>query len=223
MPRSHDHRSEPRSVPTADPTIASTDRLEVDGPYTAVGSPDITRTQNFGGMPFGSWFTAFLTNCGFDQPECDGSSPLGKFVDESSKMTETLAAVVDGLQLDVGTSPESGNPSGGIGQPTCSAGSPSACPANKFKLGSSHTSHRGTTFRVTVPGPGTVSIAATKRTRGVSKHRDAAGVVQLVVKPTKAGRRALEQHSQITASTTVTFRPDGGLPRTEKARIKFIR
>ena len=80
-----------------------------------------------------------------------------------------------------------------------------------------------TTFRVNVPGAGTVSIRATKRTRGVHKHRNAAGVVKLVVKPTTAGRRALKDHSHITARTTVTFTPDGGLPKSTKARIKFIR
>lgn len=208
--------------------ITSSERLEVDGPYTAVGSPDISRTLNFGGMPFGSWFTALLTNCGFDQPGCDGSLPVQSFVDESSKMTENLVALVDGLPLDVGTSPGSGNPNpssgpGGTGTPTCSAGSPSACPTNKFKLGSSHATRRGTIFRVTVPGPGTVSVAATKRTRPVSKHRESGGVVQLVVRPTTAGRRALERHSQIITSATVTFRPAGGLPRSVKARIKLIR
>ena len=111
----------------------------------------------------------------------------------------------------------------GGAQPSCSAGSPSACPTNKFKIGSQHATHRGTTFRVNVPGAGTVSIRATKRTRGVHKHRNAAGVVKLVVKPTTAGRRALKDHSQITARTTVTFTPDGGLPKSTKARIKFIR
>ena len=117
----------------------------------------------------------------------------------------------------------SGPAPGGGAPPSCSAGSPTACPTNKFKVGSQHATHRGTTFSVNVPGAGTVSIAATKRTRGVHKHGNAAGVVKLVVKPTSAGRRALKSHSQITARPTVTFTPDGGLPKSTKARIKFIR
>jgi hypothetical protein len=123
----------------------------------------------------------------------------------------------------VGTgTPGAGGQAPSSGTQSCSAATPGGCPANTFKIGSSSATSRGTIFRVNVPGPGTVSIAATKRTRAVRKHRDGAGVVKLVLKPTAAGRRTLKLHHQITTKTTVTFRPDGGLPSTQKARIKLI-
>jgi hypothetical protein len=68
------------------------DHIVVDGPFTATGSPDIERTVSFGGMPFGSWFTAFLTSCVAENP-CHQSE-----IDEASTMTESLSAVVHGLE-----------------------------------------------------------------------------------------------------------------------------
>jgi hypothetical protein len=76
-------------VPIHEP---SPNQIVVDGPFTASGSPDTDRTLSFNGMPFGSWWTAYLTSC-VSGNSCDQSE-----IDESSKMTESLTAVVNDLE-----------------------------------------------------------------------------------------------------------------------------
>jgi hypothetical protein len=70
----------------------SPNRVVADVPYTASGSPDVDRTLNFDGMPFGSWFTAFMTSCVLGNA-CDQSE-----IDETSTMTGSLEAVIGDLE-----------------------------------------------------------------------------------------------------------------------------
>jgi len=120
-----------------------------------------------------------------------------------------------------GASPTGASPVGGGG--TCTAAAPSGCRPNAFRIGTSTPTRNGTVVRLTLPGAGTVSIAATKRTKAVRKTTRVAGLVKLVVQPTAAGRKALAAGRSIVQPVTVTFRPVGGLPRTQKARFKLIR
>jgi Tol biopolymer transport system component len=131
-------------------------------------------------------------------------------------------------------SPPTGSPPGGDGGPpvpgstdACPlADGPAAndgCPVNTFKFGKARPTRTGTRIAVKVPGPGTVSIAKTRRTRAVKKHASAAGAVKLTLKLTAAGRRSFGRKRQTSVPVKVTFRPDGGKARSQTARIKFIR
>lgn len=97
------------------------------------------------------------------------------------------------------------------------------CPVNAFTLGKVRPTHRGTVFSVKVPGPGSVSVAGTRRTRAARVRAAKAGAVKLTLRPTLAGRTSLRSTPKFVASVKVTYRPDGGIARTTTARIKFIR
>jgi PKD repeat protein len=88
----------PEGFPERDDRVpvheASPGEIVVDGPFTATGVPDIDRTLNLDGMPFGSWFTAFLVNC-VGGNDCDQSE-----IDEASTMAEALRAEIHGLDRD---------------------------------------------------------------------------------------------------------------------------
>lgn len=85
----------PEGFPERDDRIpvheTSPGQIVVDGPFTASGSPDIDRTVNLAGMPFGSWFTAFLTSC-VSGNTCDQNE-----IDETSAMVEDLRAEIRGV------------------------------------------------------------------------------------------------------------------------------
>lgn len=102
--------------------------------------------------------------------------------------------------------------------------SAAGCPRRTFSFGTPVPTHRGTRLTVEVPGPGTVSVAKTRRTLAARVHARAAGSVRLTVKLSAAGRLAVRRPGKLTVPLTVRFRPDGATSSASRqARIKFIR
>jgi len=97
------------------------------------------------------------------------------------------------------------------------------CPINSFTVGRPRVTHTGTRISVKVPGPGTVSVAKTKRTQAARTHASKAGTVKLTLKLSKTGRRALGNRTSLTVPVKVAYKPDGGRAAITTSRIKFIR
>lgn len=76
---------------------------------------------------------------------------------------------------------------------------------------------------VTVPGPGTLTIADVKKTKKRIKAKTltatAAGTLKLPVKPTKSARGTLEEKGKLKLKVAVTFTPTGGFAATVKRKL----
>jgi hypothetical protein len=75
---------------------------------------------------------------------------------------------------------------------------------------------------INVPGPGTlvaVGKAKTKKVRRASITAAAAGTVKLPLKPTGAGKKALDANGKLKTRVDVTFTPTGGLAATQTYKV----
>jgi hypothetical protein len=106
------------------------------------------------------------------------------------------------------------------------AGSPEPRPkaSNAFRIGKLHRdSRRGTAkLSVWVPGGGTLTLRGSvvqtvKRTVGKAK------IVSLTIRPKGQGTKALERSGRLGVQVKITFRPDGGDPRTVTKKLELVR
>ena len=108
------------------------------------------------------------------------------------------------------------------------AGSPSWQPlpgpvSNEFSFGKPRPNKKGTAkLPVSVPGPGELDLAETKKVKPQRKRAPGAGEVKLKVKPKGESRRVLRKKGKAKVLAKVTYTPDGGDPSTESKRLKLI-
>lgn len=75
---------------------------------------------------------------------------------------------------------------------------------------------------VTVPGPGTLTAVGkgkTKKVRRANLTATAAGTVKLPLKPTGAGKKALNSTGKLKTRIDVTFTPTGGTAATQTYKV----
>jgi hypothetical protein len=102
-------------------------------------------------------------------------------------------------------------------------------PSNAVLLGKpTFKKNKGTArLPVTVPGPGTLTIADMKKTKQRIKAKTltatAAGTLNLPVKPTKSARTTLKNKGKLKLKVAVTFTPTGGFAAavTRKMTLKL--
>jgi hypothetical protein len=102
-------------------------------------------------------------------------------------------------------------------------------PSNAFVLGKPVLNKKKGTAKlpVTVPGPGTLTIADVKKTKKRVKAKTlaatAAGTLNLPVKPTSPARKTLKKKGRLKVKVAVTFTPTGGLVAsvTRKLTLKL--
>jgi hypothetical protein len=76
------------------------------------------------------------------------------------------------------------------------------------------TPQRKGTARLTVvaPGPGTLSLAETKKLKGDEKRLEASGTVRLSIEPKRQARKRLRERGKAVVKAEVTYTPAGGDP-----------
>jgi YVTN family beta-propeller protein len=96
--------------------------------------------------------------------------------------------------------------------------------SNVFRFrGSRHDTRRGIVeLRVWVPGPGALSLRG-NLVRTVKRIVGGPGTATLVVRPKHMEMQALKRRGHLKVRVRVTFRPDGGAPRTSTQTLKLVR
>lgn len=98
-------------------------------------------------------------------------------------------------------------------------------PSNVVALGKPALNKKKGTAKlpVTVPGPGTLTIADVKKTKQRVKAKTftvtAAGTLNLPVKPTKSARKALKAMGKLKLKVAVTFTPTGGFAAAASRKL----
>jgi hypothetical protein len=98
-------------------------------------------------------------------------------------------------------------------------------PSNDFSFGKVKENKRKGTAKltVTVPGPGELDLAKTKRVRPDDEPAEVKGKEKLSIKPKGKARRKLNENGKATVKAKVTYTPDGGEPNTESKKIKLVK
>lgn len=96
-------------------------------------------------------------------------------------------------------------------------------PSNAFNIGKPVLNEKKGTAKlpVTVPGPGTLTIAEVKKTkvRIKAKTLQTLGTANLPVTPTKSARKTLKAKGKLKLKVAVTFAPTGGLAATQTRKL----
>jgi hypothetical protein len=96
--------------------------------------------------------------------------------------------------------------------------------AVNFSLGKLKDKKRGTAkLTVEVPAPGGVALAQTKKLNGAEVRAEAAGEVQLPIKPRGNAKEKLAQKGKAKVKAEVTYTPDGGEPESQIATLKLMK
>jgi virginiamycin B lyase len=83
---------------------------------------------------------------------------------------------------------------------------------------------RGTAqLTVEVPAPGTVALAETTKVRGAEVRAEAAGEVQLAIKPRGKAKKKLAQHGKAKVAVEIPYTPDGGEPEKQTMTLKLVK
>jgi sugar lactone lactonase YvrE len=96
--------------------------------------------------------------------------------------------------------------------------------AVNFSLGRLKKDKKKGTAKLTVevPAPGGIALAQTKKLRGAELRAEAAGEVQLAIKPRGRAKKRLAEKGKAKVKADVTYTPDGGEPNTQIAALKLI-
>lgn len=96
-------------------------------------------------------------------------------------------------------------------------------PSNAFGFGKVKRNKKAGTAELTVevPGPGTLVLRG-KSVVKKSRVSTRAGKLKLLVESKGGAKRKLGRAGKATVNIKVTFRPDGGVPRTRKKTIKLV-
>ncbi len=76
---------------------------------------------------------------------------------------------------------------------------------------------------VEVPAPGGIALAQTKKLKGVEMRAEAAGDVQLPIKPRGKAKKKLAEKGKVKVGVEVTYTPDGGEPEEQIATLRLKR
>jgi hypothetical protein len=103
-------------------------------------------------------------------------------------------------------------------------GYPAAIAVN-FSLGKlKKDKERGTAQpTVEVPAPGDVALVQTKNLKGAGLRAEAAGEVQLPIKPQGGAKEKLAHKGKAKVKAEVTYTPDGGEPEAQIATLRVKR
>ena len=157
---------------------------------------------------------ANLDGSGVDQSFIEANGPTGLAVDAAHVYwtTSTIGrANLDGL---------------GVQQSfiTIGAGPPFALAVN-FSVGKLKKANDKGIAELTleVPAPGVVALTQTKKAKGAEVRADAAGDVQLPVKPRGKAKKKLAENGKAKVRVEVTYTPDGGEPETQTTTLKLVK
>ena len=79
------------------------------------------------------------------------------------------------------------------------------------------------TLTADVPAPGALTVAQTKKLKGTEVRAEAAGEVQLPIKPRGKAKKKLAEKGRARVKAEVTYTPDGGEPESQIATLKLIK
>ena len=104
---------------------------------------------------------------------------------------------------------------------TIGAGPPFALAVN-FSVGKLKKANDKGTAELTleVPAPGEIALAQTKKVKGAEVRADAAGEVQLPIKPRGKAKKKLAENGKVKVGVEVTYTPDGGEPERRPTSLE---
>jgi hypothetical protein len=76
---------------------------------------------------------------------------------------------------------------------------------------------------VEVPAPGGIALAQTKTLKGAEIRAEAAGEIQLPIKPRARAKEKLAEKGKVKVKAEVTYTPDGGEPDAQIMALKLIK
>jgi len=96
--------------------------------------------------------------------------------------------------------------------------------SNRFHVRGSHrNAHRGTVkLRVWVPGRGRLTVRGAK-VGALNRTARQRGPLTLTLRPKRKAMKQLWRRGHLFLRATITFSPDGGVPRTLSKELKFVR
>src|SRR5215211_597804 len=157
---------------------------------------------------------ANLDGTGVDQSFVEANGPIGLAVD---------AAHVYWTTNTIGRGNLDGS---GVQQSfiTIGAGPPVALAVN-FSVGKlKNTNDRGIAkLTVEVPAPGGIALAQTKQLKGAEVRAEAAGEVQLSIKPQGRAKKKLDEKGKVKVNAEVTYTPDGGEADAQTTALKLVK
>jgi lysophospholipase L1-like esterase len=98
-------------------------------------------------------------------------------------------------------------------------------PPNDFSFGEVKKNEKKGTAKLTVsvPGPGELDLAKTKKVKGDEEPAEAAGEEKLSMEARRKAKRKLAAKGKAKVKAKVTYTPDGGEPNTQTKRLKLVR
>ena len=99
-----------------------------------------------------------------------------------------------------------------------------ALPPNDFSFGKAKKNKRKGIAKLTVsvPGPGDLDLAGTKKVKADDESAEAGGTEKLLVKANGKAGKKLNAKGKLTVNAKVTFSPDGGEPYAESKKITLL-
>ena len=97
--------------------------------------------------------------------------------------------------------------------------------AVNFSVGKLKKANNKGTAKLTleVPAPGEIALAQTKKLKGAEVRAEAAGEVQLAIKPRGKAKKKLAKKGKVKVGVEVTYTPDGGEPEAQIATLRLKR
>jgi hypothetical protein len=90
-------------------------------------------------------------------------------------------------------------------------------PTNTFTVGK----QKGNKLTLTVPGPGSLTVAKKKLLKTTTTPVSGAGAVTVNLKLAKKAKQRLRQKGKLSLNAGITFTPSGGDPATQSKKLKF--
>jgi sugar lactone lactonase YvrE len=99
------------------------------------------------------------------------------------------------------------------------------CPSNAFSFGKSTANKKKGTLSVdvNVSGPGVLTASAGSTIAATVPQPVAAGIVQIVLKATGKGVKALAKKGKLKGTLSVTFTPPNGDPNTQSEAVQLVK
>lgn len=99
------------------------------------------------------------------------------------------------------------------------------CPSNAFSIGKATPNKKKGTLsvEVDVPGPGSLSATAGPKITSTSPQSTGAGALQLTLKASGRGVKALAKTGKLKGSLGVTFTPPNGDPNTQSTSVQLAK
>jgi streptogramin lyase len=210
--------------PTTDP--------QTIGRITPPGPPELTNLGNVDagfGMTFGNdgayWFGQYNgNNLGRLTP--DGQySTLEGFPAAPNRGPRQITTGPDNtlwVTLDV---PDPMSTDDAVARVTGVSAPSTGCTDNQFTLGKAKKNKKKGTAKqaVTVPCPGEVALAKTKKVKADKETAGGAGDVKLLVKPKGKAKDKLQDKGKAKVGLEITYTPTGGTPSTQSDKLKLVK